>query len=142
MAPEVVDTANEGYSFAADWWSCGILLYEMVIGDVPFASQNTHKLQQSIMNSPVKWPKSVEVSDDFKELVEKLLTKNPNDRIGASDGADEILAHDWFSDTDLDLIEQRDPECVLPYKPSPNAMENFTLKQFNGELTESVVTAA
>lgn len=94
------------------------------------------------MNAPIKWPKNVDVSEEFKSLVEQLLAKDPNERIGINEGADEILEHDWFSDIDLGLIEERDPECVPPYKPEPDAAENFMCQQFNGPLNESVVTAA
>ena len=44
MAPEVVDKGNCGYDFMADWWSCGILLFEMVTGSVPFTSRSSNQL--------------------------------------------------------------------------------------------------
>lgn len=75
MAPEII--RKEGHSYEVDWWSIGILLYEMQIGVTPFYSKNPTMIAHKIQNSSVIWPDSkkygISVSNEFKDFIIKLL---------------------------------------------------------------------
>ena len=80
MAPEVVN--GKGHSYAADWWSFGILMYEMIIGQTPFEGKDKKHTKNKILSTNVKVPKWI--CADGRQLLYGLLQKNPSHRIGIS----------------------------------------------------------
>ena len=80
IAPEVIQ--QTGYSFSADIWSVGILMYEMRCGMTPFKHQNKNMQNDQICNWPVNWPSKTRNprSDQFEQLVNSLLNKDKNER--------------------------------------------------------------
>lgn len=74
LAPEVIKC--EGHSYPADWWSLGILLYEMIVGIPPFYHHNQSVMFQLIVERDLKFPQTTPISDNGKDLISKLLTKN------------------------------------------------------------------
>ena len=92
-----------------DWWAIGILIYEMLIGITPFFNKNRQKLMEKICGAKVVFPDKnkyvIEYSDEFVDIVQKLLKKDRKQRLGTAggkDGSKEILAHPFFKDLDLD----------------------------------------
>ena len=71
---------QDGHDKAVDWWSLGILMYEMITGVTPFYNENRHKLMNSILNSKVVFPDRaiyrVDYSDTLSDLIVKLLDKD------------------------------------------------------------------
>ena len=78
LAPEIM--TKSGYDKAVDWWAVGILMYEMLIGVTPFFNRNQNVLLQKIQTSKVVFPDrkryKIDFSDEFKDLVNKLLIKD------------------------------------------------------------------
>ena len=69
-APELLlPKAKRSYGKAADWWSLGILLYEMTIGKSPFFDNNIEKMYQKIQNDSVMFPATPETTDDLRDLI-------------------------------------------------------------------------
>ena len=103
LAPEMV--TQTGHDFSVDWWAVGILIYEMLIGVTPFYNRDRKLLLLKIRQSRVVFPDKnkyrIEYSDEFADLVIKLLDKNKSTRLG-SNGQDykEILAHPFFNGLD------------------------------------------
>ena len=125
MAPEMIK--NAGYSYPADWWTLGILTYEMVVGNTPFytGGRNMHKLEKQIQTKPVLFPDEqrhkIAISEDCKDFILKLLDKDPAARLGSKGGLDEILAHPWLMHEDADgyMYKQIKPP-YLPKIENPN----------------------
>jgi serine/threonine protein kinase len=74
LAPEILEM--KGHGFAVDWWTFGILLYEMVTGRPPFMHKNHHQLGIMIKNSPIIFPDPVKhricMSEELKDLIVKV----------------------------------------------------------------------
>ncbi|KAI7830011.1 kinase-like domain-containing protein [Kickxella alabastrina] len=79
MAPEVLELST-AYEFSVDWWSLGILLYEMLTGAVPFKGRAPAQISKNISKTKVKYPNYM--TPDAKDLIIRLLRKNPAQRIG------------------------------------------------------------
>ena len=79
----------------------------MLTGYTPFNSKNLPTLHDNIINSPVNFPNQARRphSDEFEDIVNKLLNKDKIERIGAQGGATEILQHPWFADMDRSQVE-------------------------------------
>jgi serine/threonine protein kinase len=117
MAPELIN--NSGYNQCADYWSIGILIYELLVGNTPFAGDSDNKKEQhgrilaySSGAAELEWPDNIDVSDAAKSVVSQLLARKPEDRLGmgaatAAGGCAEILAHEWFAAIDLDAIKRK-----------------------------------
>ena len=89
IAPEVL--SGEGYSgFPVDLWSCGVVLYSLLIGNIPFKAQNLNELQGLIISGNYKRVSGI--SKNAKDLLNKLLEIDPAKRINV----DEALNHPWF----------------------------------------------
>lgn len=95
IAPEIIQ--SKGYGKSVDWWSYGILLFEMSAGYSPFAAGNPDQMQlmEKICSGKFKFPMSFNV--DLKNLVENILQTDTSKRFGnLKNGVDDIKKHDWF----------------------------------------------
>ncbi|GKU88770.1 hypothetical protein SLEP1_g2996 [Rubroshorea leprosula] len=107
MAPEIL--LSKGHNKDADWWSVGILLYEMLTGQPPFTHANRQKLQQRIIQEKVKLPPYL--SSEAHSLLKGLLQKEPSKRLGSGpSGGDEIKYNKWFRSINWKKLEAREIE--------------------------------
>jgi serine/threonine protein kinase len=112
LAPELI--LGNKYGFSLDWWGFGILLYEMLIGVPPFADDNRTRLFKKIVTDEPKftyYSDRINVSNEARDLISKLLAKNPKDRIKP----DKIPLHPFFKDISFDDIFKR--KAVVPFVP-------------------------
>jgi protein kinase A len=116
IAPEVL--LNKGHGKPVDWWTLGILTYEMICGQPPFCDEDPMGIYQKILAGKVYFPKYFD--KNAKALVKKLLTADLSKRFGnLKDGPADILQHKWFSSIDFRELEEF--KIPAPYKP---AMKN------------------
>eukprot|EP01113_Clastostelium_recurvatum_P044421 TRINITY_DN74_c0_g1_i2.p1 TRINITY_DN74_c0_g1~~TRINITY_DN74_c0_g1_i2.p1 ORF type:complete len:402 (-),score=118.55 TRINITY_DN74_c0_g1_i2:66-1271(-) len=110
LAPEVLK--GQGHGTAVDWWSLGTLLFEMLTGLPPFYSQNINIMYQKILTGELRFPSYI--SPDAKSLLEGLLTRDVEKRLGTH-GGDEIKSHPWFKGLDWEKLDRK--EIIPPFKP-------------------------
>ena len=91
MAPEVFKYSNVGASAALDIWAIGCILYAMLCGNLPFNGKNDNALKKSICEDSVTYPEHIKLSSLVKDLIGKMLCKNPEKRILMF----EIKEHKW-----------------------------------------------
>ncbi|CEI95899.1 hypothetical protein RMCBS344292_10075 [Rhizopus microsporus] len=96
LAPEVIRA--RGYTKEVDWWSLGVLIYEMIVGHAPFTSKNPIELYENILLCSIQWPS--DISSEAKDLIQGLLKVKPADRYNLQ----EIKAHPWFADIDFEQL--------------------------------------
>ncbi len=114
IAPEIVN--GVGHNTPADWWSFGILVYELLVGRPPFRQANKHLLFYCITSQDVIFPDSetCPISDAAMDLISRLLCKKPGNRLGTAKDAEEVLAHPFFKGLDKSklLAKQIVPDFV------------------------------
>ncbi|XP_078413060.1 ribosomal protein S6 kinase alpha-5-like isoform X1 [Cetorhinus maximus] len=99
MAPEIIQGGSSGHDKAVDWWSLGVLVYELLTGASPFTVDGAKNSQAEISRRILKNdpPFSVEIQPTTKNLIQKLLMKDPKQRLGSGPtGAEEIKSHAFF----------------------------------------------
>lgn len=112
LAPEII--LSKGYGKAVDYYALGVLIYEMLAGFPPFYHENHMKLYDNIVHAEVRFPSAFD--SVAKDLVIKLLEKNPAKRLGVqAGGIADIKNHPWFKDVKWDMLYS----CALrpPYTP-------------------------
>lgn len=131
IAPEVVK--GDGQSSAVDWWTLGILIYEMLTGTTPFKGSFTDETFSNIVHEQLKWPDDINVSNECKTLVKKLLRREADKRLGADNGASDVKRSKWFKDFNFALIRNetppiipkiRDPKDLSQYRRMPEDEDN------------------
>ncbi|KAI1168642.1 Pkinase-domain-containing protein [Nemania serpens] len=117
LAPEVV--SNKGYNKSVDWWSLGILIYEMLCGYTPFwDSGSPMKIYENILRGKVKYP--AYVHPDAQDLLERLITPDLTKRLGnLYAGPQDVKEHPWFSEVTWDRLSRKDIDA--PYTPPVKA---------------------
>jgi serine/threonine protein kinase len=115
VAPEVI--LQRGHDGAADNWSLGVLVFEMIDGDNPFWEEGMDNatLYDVICNSPY-FPLPEHISEAAEHLISRLLEKNPSKRIGTFREKD-ILEHEWFARVDMEKL--RTKQVKAPKLPDP-----------------------
>ncbi|KAK8895129.1 Microtubule-associated serine/threonine-protein kinase 2 [Tritrichomonas musculus] len=109
MAPEIVLPQN--YSFSCDYWSLGVMTYEMLCGIPPFHGETEDETFQKILIGSMDLSELEDVSDTCKDFISKLLIMDPMKRLGAS-RFEEIMEHPWFEGIDWDRIQEIEPVFV------------------------------
>lgn len=129
MAPEIL--TNLGHNKAVDWWSLGALMYDMMTGSPPFTAENRKKTIDKILKCKFNLPPYL--TSDAKELIKKLLKKNPAQRLGSSkNDCAEIQKQRFFRQIDWDdLLNKR---VEPPNKPSLQSDEDVS--QFDSLFTK------
>lgn len=97
IAPEVI--LRQGYGKPVDFWSMGIIMYEFLVGCVPFTSDTPEELFEHIIHDNIEWPADDDwpLPNDGKDLVAQLLRRNPKERLGTG-GTVEVKRHPFFQD--------------------------------------------
>jgi serum/glucocorticoid-regulated kinase 2 len=121
-SPEMI--AQEGHNIMSDWWSFGILMYELFYGITPFFNMDKNRMFELIEIGELKFPKTIKidgntkplkVSEEAKNLITKLLEKNPGSRLGRT-GLNEIKSHPFFGNLNFDHIKMK--KLKAPFKPT------------------------
>uniref|UniRef100_A0A8D3CEV1 Protein kinase C n=1 Tax=Scophthalmus maximus TaxID=52904 RepID=A0A8D3CEV1_SCOMX len=126
IAPEIL--LGQKYNSSVDWWSFGVLLYEMLIGQSPFHGRDEEELFQSIRTDNPVYPHCL--AKDSKDILVKLFVREPEERLGVKGN---IRQHSFFRGTDWNALEQR--HVAPPFRPtltSPSDCSNFD-KEFINE---------
>jgi serine/threonine protein kinase len=83
------------YGLAVDWWSMGVLAFEMLVGRVPFAATNRNELYALTIKGAIEFPNTM--STNAVSFIRSLLVRNPRDRLGSVLGPAAIKNHPFFS---------------------------------------------
>ncbi|MCJ1307002.1 hypothetical protein MMC25_000647 [Agyrium rufum] len=131
LAPELL--LGQGYTKTVDWWTLGVLLYEMLTGLPPYYDENTNEMYRKILSEPLHFPGPEIVPPAAKDLLTQLLDRRPERRLGAN-GAAEIKAHQFFHAIDWRKLLQR------KYEPSfkPNVVDALDTKNFDVDFTSEL----
>lgn len=123
ISPEIL--RGESYDYSVDWWSFGVLLFEMLVGSSPFYGQTENDIYDAILTSDIDYPKSL--SDRARSILEGLLIKDPRMRLGCQlmEGCSKAIRdHPFFLFKTSDGSERfrwDEIECKNiepPYKPN------------------------
>ncbi|KAK5165403.1 serine/threonine protein kinase, AGC [Saxophila tyrrhenica] len=113
IAPEVIKGC--GHTSAVDWWTLGILIYEMLFGTTPFKGKNRNATFANILRDEVPFPEGSghpHTSNLCKSLIRKLLIKDELRRLGSRAGASDVKAHPFFRSTSWALLRHSKPPIV------------------------------
>ena len=119
IASEIV--ASKPYSFPVDWWSLGVLVFELNSGKTPFRADDSEGIYTNIQIGKIQW--TPEIVGPIRDLVTGLLEADPRKRLGAK-GAEEIKASAWFKDIQWEKIGHRGVNPpVIPAYATPETLE-------------------
>ncbi|KIP02208.1 hypothetical protein PHLGIDRAFT_130859 [Phlebiopsis gigantea 11061_1 CR5-6] len=111
MAPEVV--GRKGYTWCVDWWSLGVVMWELLFHRRPFDGRTAEKMTNSILKDPLKLPSNANdiCSPECQDFVRGLLDRNPKTRLGCrsrGQGIEDIHNHPWMASIDWDQLRKKD----------------------------------
>ncbi|KAK6337762.1 hypothetical protein TWF696_001242 [Orbilia brochopaga] len=137
LAPEVL-LDELGYTKMVDFWSLGVLVFEMCCGWSPFFAEDTQQMYKNIAFGKVRFPKDA-LSLEGRNFVKGLLNRNPKHRLGAHRDAAELKEHPFFADVDWEALRQK--RSIPPFKPtlkSETDTQNFDTEFTNAPIPGSV----
>ena len=138
-APEII--TYSGHNFMCDWWSLGILIYELLYGNTPFFNMDKTRMYDLINTGAISFPKFIQiegeekprnykVSEDAKNIISKFLEKDPGTRLGRK-GLDEIKKHPFFSGINFDDLNKK--KIKPPFRPNFSKEEKDITNNFDEE---------
>lgn len=118
LAPEILLGTEHGY--AADWWSVGVILFELVTGTPPFNSDHPEKIFYNILNAKIPWPSIPdEMSHEAQDMINRFLDHDPNHRLGAH-GSAEVKSHPFFKGINWDTLAMQ----KVAFVPHPDGIDD------------------
>ena len=122
MAPEVI--SGEGHGMMADWWSFGIVVYELLCGKPPFHEGSTERILDLITSSNVRFPTKMRISSVTRDFIFRLLKKNPKERIGQNE-FQQITTHHFFQGANVNSVINQKYSPPLTPNISGDPIANF-----------------
>ncbi|XP_041754427.2 calcium/calmodulin-dependent protein kinase kinase 2 isoform X2 [Coregonus clupeaformis] len=121
LAPETLSETRKNFSGKAlDVWAMGVTLYCFVFGVCPFMDERILSLHQKIKTQPVELPEHADISDDLKDLLLKMLDKNPESRISIP----QIKVHPWVTRHGAEPLPLEDDNCCMLIEVTEEEVEN------------------
>uniref|UniRef100_F6X5G2 non-specific serine/threonine protein kinase n=1 Tax=Xenopus tropicalis TaxID=8364 RepID=F6X5G2_XENTR len=110
IAPEVI--LRQGYGKPVDWWAMGVILYEFLVGCVPFFGDTPEELFGQVISDEIAWPDGDDaLPADAQDLISRLLRQNPLERLGTG-SAIEVKQHRFFKDLDWNGLLRQKAEFI------------------------------
>ncbi|KAG8165116.1 hypothetical protein KVR01_005391 [Diaporthe batatas] len=134
LAPEVL-LDEQGYTKMVDFWSLGVLVFEMCCGWSPFYAEDTQQMYKNIAFGKVRFPRDT-LSLEGRNFVKGLLNRNAKHRLGANDDAEELKRHPFFNDVDWEALAKK--VITPPFKPSLKS--DTDVSYFDPEFTNALNT--
>lgn len=132
LAPEVL-LDEQGYTKMVDFWSLGVLVFEMCCGWSPFYAEDTQQMYKNIAFGKVRFPRDA-LSTEGRNFVKGLLNRNPKHRLGANNDANELMDHPFFNDVDWNALNRK--EVIPPFKPKLRS--DMDTSNFDPEFTNAL----
>lgn len=136
LAPEVL-LDEQGYTTMVDFWSLGVLVFEMCCGWSPFYADDTQQMYKNIAFGKVRFPRDA-LSNEGRSFVKGLLNRNPRHRLGAINDAEDLKAHPFFAD--MDWVALANKTIVPPFKPQLKSI--LDTSNFDPEFTNALETSS
>ncbi|KAF2453321.1 kinase-like domain-containing protein [Lineolata rhizophorae] len=136
LAPEVL-LDEHGYTKMVDFWSLGVLVFEMCCGWSPFYAEDTQQMYKNIAFGKVRFPRDA-LSTEGRNFVKGLLNRNPKHRLGATSDAEELKAHPFFADIEWESLSKKN--VAPPFKPKLKS--ELDVSNFDPEFTNALGTSA
>lgn len=134
IAPEIISQVSVK-NFTIDWWSLGVMTYQLLIGARPFSGDSIEEVVDNIVNHRLEWPQvgyeEGMISPEAKDLIEQLLNVDFVNRLGAN-GADQIKAHPFFNGIDWSNLKKSRPPVV------PRGLGSYSDLQEDKQLRDEV----
>ncbi|SPO39227.1 probable ser/thr protein kinase [Pseudozyma flocculosa] len=127
IAPEVIKGC--GHTSAVDWWTLGILIYEMIFATTPFKGMSRNETFSNVLRNEVPFSESTPISSFGKSLIRKLLIKDELKRMGSQSGASEVKTHKWFSNISWGLLRNSTPPIVPAFSNGLDAINFRTVRE-------------
>ncbi|KRT79407.1 protein kinase [Oryctes borbonicus] len=108
-APEALEHRDGFSGKAADIWSMGVTLFAFIYGQIPFHDLNILGLYSKIRHQPVEFPETPAISRELKDLIEKMLVKDPDERINLA----EVKEHPWVTNNGRNPLPTEEENCHL-----------------------------
>ena len=118
MAPEIFEI-KPSYTLKADIWPIGVIMYQLLLGELPFNGNVEAVLEEKIKNVNYKFPDDAIISNAAKDLIKQILVYDPEQRPSLY----QILEHDFFKIGDS--IPEKLPKCFIAKSPSKSYIKNF-----------------
>ncbi|CAL2029055.1 unnamed protein product [Caenorhabditis brenneri] len=129
MAPEVIN--RRGHSMAADFWSLGVLMFEMLTGHLPFQGRDRNDTMTQILKAKLSMPHFL--TQEAQSLLRALFKRNSQNRLGAGpEGVEEIKRHAFFAK--IDFVKLLNKEIDPPFKPALSTVDSTSY--FDPEFTK------
>ncbi|KDQ60624.1 hypothetical protein JAAARDRAFT_31588 [Jaapia argillacea MUCL 33604] len=124
LAPEIIQ--SDGHGKAADWWACGILAYEMMVGYPPFFDETQYGIYEKILRGRIHWPR--EIDPLSRDLVKAFLHPDRTKRLGnLIGGPQDVLDHPWFRGVDWEALERREIRApIVPHVSSSDDTRHYS----------------
>ncbi|KAG2224846.1 hypothetical protein INT45_008028, partial [Circinella minor] len=135
IAPEVIKGC--GHTSTVDWWTLGILIFEMLYGTTPFKGNNRNETFSRILHfeplfSEQPIPYKTNVTNNCKNLIRKLLHKDEHKRLGSRAGASDIKSHPFFKNINFALLRHCVPP-IVPLLQKPNGIDAINFRKMPPE---------
>jgi len=110
LAPEIIQ--SDGHGKAADWWACGVLCYEMLVGYPPFYDESPYGIYEKILTGIIQWPRHVDLLS--RDIIRAFLNPDRTKRLGNMNGGpQDVLDHPWFRGVDWAALERKEINVSL-----------------------------